>query len=125
MEKEAAAPTTRATTEVQQQSTSVPPLAPAKAITAPRKPTKWARCLYYLAHQPLFELEALNLYGDTCLHTTISDLSRRYGLVFHREWVPHQHRHGGETAFMRYTLAPECREHAAALLAPFGLEVAV
>jgi|CEGF01.1.fsa_nt_gi hypothetical protein len=124
MRKETAPLATRGTAEVQQQDYSVPPLAREGVTTKPRKPTKWARCLYYLTQRPLFELEALNLYGDTCLHTTISDLNKRFGLLFHREWVTHQHQHGGTTTFMRYTLAPECREQAVALLEPFGLEVA-
>lgn len=117
MRKEVAAPTTRATTKKQSSSIS-------KAATArPRKPTKWAWALYYLAQRPLFSLEALNLYGDTCLHSTVSDLERRFGLVFTREPVIHTHRHGGTTTFARYTLAPGCRELAADLLKPFGLEV--
>ncbi len=122
MERVAAAPTTRATTD--KQASSLPPMTPARATKKPRKPTKWAWALYYLAQRPLFALEALNLYGDTCLHSTISDLSRRYGLVFSREWVTHNHQHGGTTEFARYTLVPECRELAAELLAPFGLEMA-
>lgn len=121
MRKVAAAPTTRATTDMN--SVSVPPKSRACATIKPRKPTKWARCLFYLTKHPLFELEALSLYGDTCLHTTISDLTKQYGLQFNREWVSHRHQHGGTTKFMRYTLAPECRELAAELLAPFGLEV--
>lgn len=89
----------------------------------PRKLTKWARCLHYLTQRPMFELEAFDLYGDTCLHTTVSDLKQRFGLMFKHEKVKHQHRGGGVAIFTKYTLAPESRERAAALLKPFGIEV--
>jgi len=117
MRKETAPATTTGT--IKEQGSSIPRASTEK----PRKPTKWAWALYYLAQRPLFALDALNLYGDTCLHSTISDLERRFGLVFTREPVTHPHRHGGTAEFKRYTLAPECRELAADLLKPFGLEV--
>lgn len=118
MRKETAPATTTGTVKMQDSNIS-------KATTTkPRKPTKWAWALYYLAQRPLFALDALNLYGDTCLHSTVSDLERRFGLVFTREPVTHPHQHGGTTVFARYTLAPECRGLAAKLLKPYGLEVA-
>jgi hypothetical protein len=118
MKKKAAAPTTEATTKSTSSGTIVTPTGSKK-----RKPTKWALCLYYLTQRPLFALEALRLYGDTCLNTSISDLTKKHGLIFHKEWITHHHQNGGTTEFMRYTLAQECREQAAALLKPFGLEV--
>jgi hypothetical protein len=105
-------------TAMKKQKPSVPP-------RKHKEPTKWALGLFYLAQHPLFELEALSLYGDTCLHTTVSDLQKRFGLVFHREWVTHHHQRGGKTRFKRFTLAQESREHAAALLEPYGLSVAL
>ena len=47
-------------------------------------------------------LDSLTLYGDTCLNSTVSDLSRHYGLNFRKRDEPHQHRGGGSTKFRRY-----------------------
>ena len=54
----------------------------------------------------LFELEAFNLYGDTCLHTTVSDLRKR-GMEFRKEPQPHRHRNGGSVCFTRYFLTSQ------------------
>lgn len=53
------------------------------------------------------ELEALQSYGETCLHTTISTLANKHGLVIKRLSEPHNHRRGGVTHFTRYSLVDE------------------
>ena len=50
---------------------------------------------------------ALQAYGETCLHSTISTLANRHGLTIDRKTEPHQHRHGGLTHFTRYSLVDE------------------
>lgn len=55
----------------------------------------------------LIQLEALNAYGETCLHTTVATLANDKGLVFKRVPVPHIHRHGGKAIFTRYSLLNE------------------
>jgi hypothetical protein len=50
------------------------------------------------------ELEALGLYNETCLHSTVSTLSNQHGITFKRKLEPHKHRNGGKTYFMRYWL---------------------
>ncbi len=93
----------------------------APAASEPVKIPKKALCLAYLMRCSLIELEALNLYGETCLHSTISELYNRQGLIFKRKPEAHQHRHRGTTHFARYTLAPDSRKAAAALLAHYGV----
>jgi hypothetical protein len=55
----------------------------------------------------MIELEALQAYGETCLHSTISTLSNRHDLIIDRKTEPHQHRRGGMTHFTRYSLIDE------------------
>ena len=81
---------------------------------------KKAICLAYLMRRSLIELEALSLYGETCLHSTISDLSNKHGLIFKRVREAHKHQHGGITHFTRYTLAQESHSDAAMLLKRYG-----
>lgn len=80
------------------------------SITHKRKiPTKHELCLALLIErgkQGINKLEALGLYGETCLNTTISELHREYGLDFIKVRETHQHQGGGETFFTRYTLKP-------------------
>jgi hypothetical protein len=66
-------------------------------------------CIDELLHGPagIIELEALQAYGETCLHSTISTLANRHGLTIDRKTEPHQHRHGGLTHFTRYSLVDE------------------
>jgi hypothetical protein len=52
----------------------------------------------------MIELEALQAYGETCLHTTVSSLANRHGLLIDRKSEPHKHRRGGTTHFTRYSL---------------------
>jgi len=85
---------------------------------------KKAICLAHLLRRSLTTLEALSLYGETALHSTISELTHTHGLLFHRKREAHQHQGGGTAYFVRYTLAPESREAAATLLKHYGLSVA-
>jgi hypothetical protein len=66
----------------------------------------------------LFELEAFDLYGDTCLHTTVSDLKRSHGIEFEKR--PHWHirKNGQRVKFIRYFL--KSVEAAMALVRKYG-----
>jgi hypothetical protein len=75
-----------------------------------RPPFKIELCideLLYLGPKGMIELEALQAYGKTCLHTTISTLANKYGLIMDRKTEPHRHRRGGITHFTRYSLTDE------------------
>lgn len=72
--------------------------------------------LTHLLERSLNKLEALNLYGDTALNSTISTLTHKHGLVFERKNELHQHRNGGNTHLTRYTLSEDIRNSAEALV---------
>ena len=80
------------------------------SITHKRKiPTKHELCLALLIErgkQGINKLEALGLYGETALNTTVSELFRFYDLQFDKIREPHKHQGGGETFFTRYMLKP-------------------
>lgn len=67
--------------------------------------------LYYFLHRSMFALEALQLYGDTCLNTTVSELSKQ-GYDFDRKREKHLNRARRFAYFVRYMLKPHCREKA-------------
>lgn len=73
-------------------------------------------CFLERQEQGLTTLEAMNLYGDTCLHTTVSDLCNNRGLGFRRVPEEHCHRGGGKTKLMRYWLLPQSVEQATAVI---------
>jgi hypothetical protein len=85
------------------------------------KPPKYAIALHYLYNRSLVTLEALQLYGETCLNSTISDLTHDHGMKFERRPERHQHQHGGYTYFTRYSLKEDSRTAAKRLLASFEL----
>ena len=91
-------------------------------LTNTKAPPKKALCLYHLCRRSLVQLEALSLYGETCLHTTISELANRHGLTIKRQQEAHRNQHGGTVYFTRYTLAPESQEAAADLLKHYGVK---
>jgi len=62
--------------------------------------------LRILVNRSLNRLEALNLYGDTCLNSTVSELANRHGFNFIRKTEPHINRANGKSYFMRYWLEP-------------------
>jgi len=99
------------------------PAAPATGATS-RTPPKKIVALYYLLNRSLIELEALSLYGETCLHSTISELANRDGLRFQRKREQHHHQHRGTTYFTRYTLEPESRQAAQLMVAAYDWEAA-
>jgi len=71
----------------------------------------------FLVQRSLNKLEALDLYGDTCLNTTISTLTHKHGFLVIRKLEPHRNRAGGLTHFTRYSLAESHRDKAIRLLA--------
>lgn len=84
---------------------------------------KYIVALSILATRSLNELEAFNLYGETCLHSTISTLWNNKGIGFDRVLEPHTHRARGKTHFMRYTLQKRHRAKALNLLQHYNIEV--
>lgn len=94
----------------QQQATS------AKVTSRKGKTPKKIIALQHLLIRSLNQLEALPLYGETCLHSTISTLSNDHNLEFDRVREPHNHQGGGVTHFTRYTLAEESRSQAEVLV---------
>lgn len=80
---------------------------------------KYIITLQCLLNRSLVELEAFNLYGETCLHSTISMLYNKKGIRFHRKTEAHKHQHGGITYFTRYTIFDEDVEKAKGLIKPF------
>jgi hypothetical protein len=54
--------------------------------------------------------------GDTCLHSTISDLQVRYGISFTREWEWVENRFGTQTRVLRYWLEGENLEKSKAVI---------
>ncbi|WP_372741025.1 hypothetical protein [Neptunomonas sp.] len=57
--------------------------------------------------QGMNQLETLRIYGETCLHSTVSDLANKHGSGLIRQDEPHTHQHGGKTHFRRFWLKPE------------------
>lgn len=84
-----------------------------------KKKTKVIIALTYLLEKQLNQLDALSLYGDTCLNTTISELRNKLGFSIHGKLEPHEHQGGGITYFMRYRLHPECHQRAKDLIAKY------
>lgn len=75
--------------------------------------------LSHLIERPMNALEALNLYGDTCLNSTISDLTHKHGYLFQRRMEPHQNRAGGLSHFTRYWLVENQKERAYRHIEPY------
>ena len=90
--------------------------APTTKAARLKKAPKKIIALHYLMTRPLIQLEAAELWGETCLHSTISELYHVNGLEFDRVQHPHQHRHGGMAYFKRYTLKESSKTKAQALL---------
>ena len=77
---------------------------------------KTIMALSYLIDGSMNKLEALSLYGDTCLNTTISELSNYQGFRFIRKNEVHFRKGGGRTHFTRYWLAKQDRERAISMV---------
>ncbi|HBK37468.1 MAG TPA: hypothetical protein DDZ35_11880 [Halomonas sp.] len=59
----------------------------------------------------IMSFDAMQEYGDSCLHTTIATL-REKGITFLQQPYKHQHRHGGTAHFQSYRISPSSRETA-------------
>lgn len=77
---------------------------------------KYIIALAHLLNGPMNGLEALSLYGDTCLNTTISILTHQHGMSFNKVLEPHNNRAGGTVYFKRYWLKQEHHTHALRLV---------
>ncbi len=77
-----------------------------------QKVPKTIIALSYLIDGSMNKLDALRLYGDTCLNSTISELSNYQGFRFIRKNEVHFINGGGRTYFKRYWLAKQDRERA-------------
>jgi hypothetical protein len=77
---------------------------------------KYIVALARLLEGPINGLEALSFYGDTCLNTTISQLTHQHGMAFKKMLEPHNNRTGGTVYFMRYWLMDEHTDHALRLV---------
>lgn len=75
------------------------------------KLTKQMICLAHLLVGSLNKLEALRLYNDTCLNTTISQLGDK-GYNFTKKREPHVNRIGDTVYFMRYALTHDSAQRA-------------
>ena len=84
-----------------------------------KAPLKIELCLVELlkrGDKGLVELEALNAYGETCLHSTISTLANDKGLKFKRQTESHIHQHRGKVYFTRYSLLDDKETEKAQML---------
>ncbi|UZE95890.1 hypothetical protein [Alkalimarinus alittae] len=73
-----------------------------------KRTPKYIICLKHFIEKQaegLNELDALRLYNETCLHSTVSYLTNKRNMKFRRKLQPHNHKGGGKTHFMRYWLA--------------------
>lgn len=77
---------------------------------------KYIVALTHLLTRSMNQLEALNLYGDTCFNSTISALAHDHGFDFKRVFEPHKNRAGTEVRFMRYWLSDHQTEQALSLV---------
>ena len=92
-------------------------------MTIPRKKTahipKYIVSLSYFIHRSMNRLEALSLYGDTCLNTTVSTLSKEHGFKFTKRLEPHTNQAGGLVHFTRYWLEDDSKEQAFQAIKPY------
>lgn len=77
---------------------------------------KYILALTYFVQNSMNRLDALNLYGDTCLNTTVSALVKEHGFTFIKKMEPHLNQTGGSVRFTRYWLADESKERAHQLI---------
>jgi len=93
---------------------------PAKLIKVSIKQItpKYIIALRILVKRSLVELEALSIYGETCLHSTISYLSNERGIRFNRKREVHFHQNGGRVFFMRYKIFEQDKSKALIILKP-------
>lgn len=80
---------------------------------------KYILALTHFVNHSMIQLEALNLYGDTCLNTTVSALTHNHGLTFIKKSEPHRNKSGGTVHFMRYWLSDDSQAHARHLISRY------
>jgi hypothetical protein len=77
---------------------------------------KYIASLTHFVNRSMNRLEALSLYGDTCLNTTVSALKNDHGISFKKKKEPHIHQAGGTVHFTRYWLADDSKDRAYQLI---------
>lgn len=77
---------------------------------------KYIVSLTHFVNRSMNRLEALSLYGDTCLNTTVSALINDHGISFNKKKEPHTNQAGGTVYFTRYRLADESKARAYQLI---------
>ena len=77
---------------------------------------KYIISLTHFVDRSMNRLEALSLYGDTCLNTTVSALVNDHGISFNKKKEPHTNQAGGTVYFTRYRLADESKDRAYQLI---------
>ena len=82
-----------------------------KNYNIPKNAPKRIVALYHFLQRSMYKLEALELYGETCLNTTVSELCKQ-GYEFGRKRERHLGRSGKMITYMRYWLMPHCRKQA-------------
>lgn len=94
---------------------TVAPTATTSPITLPKKIVS----LKILLKRSLNTMEAMALYGETALHSTISELVHRHDLKFDRVNERHLNRVDRGVYFVRYTLADESKKAALSLISAY------
>ena len=77
---------------------------------------KYIVSLTHFVNRSMNRLEALSLYGDTCLNTTVSALKKEHGVSFIKKVEPHINQAGGTVRFTRYWLTEESKDRANQLI---------
>lgn len=91
------------------------PATATRAATSKKLPKKII-ALKHLMSRSLTTLEALSLYGETALHSTVSELANTHGLDFNRVREPHINQAGSTVYFVRYALSHDSVEAAHKLI---------
>jgi hypothetical protein len=72
-----------------------------------KPPTKKETVLSHFLQGSMNSIDANNLYGDSCLHTSVSGLVRDHGIRFIRTREKVKNRAGSFSLFTRYRLHPD------------------
>jgi hypothetical protein len=92
------------------------PAAATTTTTSSKKLPKKIIALKYLMRRSMIQPEAHELYGESCLHTTISTLWNKHGIAFKRVAETYG---SFDARFTRYTLIEESRERATKLISSY------
>ena len=82
-----------------------------KNYNIPKTAPKKIVALYQFLQRSMYKLEALDLYGETCLNTTVSELCKQ-GYDFERKREQHPNRAQKMSTYVRYTLKEHCHQQA-------------